>query len=556
MIEFSQLTLIYPNGTKALSEISLRIKEGEFVVLCGPTGCGKTSLLMTVNGLIPHTIKGELKGKVTVAGRDTRKCSVAELATLVGTVFQNPEAQIFNLTCEDELVFGVENLGLSREKITERLEYALKVVSLNGLRDRNTSQLSGGEKQRLVIGATLAMGSRILVLDEPLSDLDPRGKEEVLRALAELNQRWGITVVVAEHNLDKVLEFANRMLVMEEGRVVLDGEPRSILSEHHSFLTRLGIRLPQVVEASLMLSPGNICFSPEELSFVLKSRMIGAYSNTPVQAGINFGDSSNKGVPIVQTERLRYCYPNKRVALKDVSLSIDNGGVVAVVGNNGAGKSTLAKILIGLLKPTSGDVVLFGESMKKQKLKTLSSKVGFLFQNPDNQLFCDTVEEEVATGLPPLPTSEKLQKVSELLKKMGLEQYRNRHPHALSRGERQRVAVATALAKKPKVLVLDEPTTGQDWKHICALMEMMEEEMEAGITVIMITHDMRLVAEYADDVIVLSNGELKAKGHPRSIFSQPQLLKEAGLDVPPLAEASLLAGLSEPILSPGEIRKV
>jgi len=545
MIELSNVSFIYPDGTRALSEISVRIREGEFVLLCGPTGCGKSSLLMTINGLIPHTIEGKLQGKVMVVRKETRETPASELATLVGTVFQNPESQIFNLTCEDEIVFGPENLSLHREEITKRLDYALRVVSMDGLRDRNTSQLSAGEKQRLVIGATLAMGTRVLILDEPLSDLDPQGKEEVLNTLKGLNQREGITIMMAEHNLDEALPVATRVLVMEAGRMVLDGEPRRLLYENHPFLSRLGIRLPQVVEAGLAISPGKICLTPDELSMILRPE-------TVRKEGNNLNNTHRKGRAIVKTERLYYSYSNNKPALRNLSLSFHNGGVVALVGNNGAGKSTLARILIGLLKPTSGDVHLFGENIKKLRLKNLASKVGFLFQNPDNQLFCDTVEEEIATSIPVF-THQKVQIISDLLKKMGLDRYINRHPQALSRGERQRVAVATALVKEPQILILDEPTTGQDWKHIRKLMDIINDVVGKMVIAIMITHDMRLVAECADLVVVLSDGELKAIGDPRSIFSEPRILEQAGLCLPPLAKASVLAGQRNIVLSLGEI---
>jgi energy-coupling factor transporter ATP-binding protein EcfA2 len=229
MIELSGVSFSYPDGTKALSEINLVIDEGEFVVVCGPTGCGKSTLLMTVNGLIPHTVSGEYQGEARVAGRVVRDVSVAGLAAHVGTVFQNPEAQIFSLTCEDEIAFGLENLSLSPWEIDKRIDNVLHLLSLDSLRRRRTAELSGGEKQKLVIAATLAMGPRVLVLDEPLSDLDPEGKITVLNTIARLNQE-GMTIVMAEHNLDLVLQDATRMLVMEKGRVVFDGDPCSILA--------------------------------------------------------------------------------------------------------------------------------------------------------------------------------------------------------------------------------------------------------------------------------------------------------------------------------------
>ena len=518
------------------------------MVLCGPTGCGKSTLLMAISGLIPHSVEGRLTGRVTVAGRDTRETPVAELATVVGMVFQNPEAQISQLTVEDEIAFGLENLCLPRPEIGARLEETLELLGIEGWREAITSRLSAGQKQLLAIAATLAMKPQVLVLDEPLSDLDPQGKRLVMEAVANLNRRLGMTIILAEHNLDEVAHLATRVVVLDRGRIVLDGEPREVLSNYASDLAALGVGVPQLAEASLRLGLKEVALTPEELAPALKSWARWHRKGPEEKAG------NGRSGTAVEARELGYTYPDGTVALQEVSFSIGKEEVVALVGGNGAGKSTWAKLLIGLLRPTAGDLCLFGRSVRRQRISGLASQVGFLFQNPDHQLFCDTVEAEVALGLSRLPMDAREREVAGLLRLTGLERYRRAHPFALSRGERQRVAVATVLAAGPKVLVLDEPTTGQDWKQVRALLELVREEVNRGATAIVISHNMRLVAEYCPRMVVLNQGEVRAVGPSRALFSDPSSLADCGLAAPPLVRASQLAGINPVILLPDEIR--
>ena len=484
MIELSGVSFCYPDGTEALAETNLVIDEGEYVVVCGPTGCGKSTLLMTLNGLIPHTVSGEYRGKARVAGREVGDLSVAELASAVGTVFQNPEAQIFSLTVEDEIAFGLENLGLPPAEIDKRLNHILQTLSLEGLRRRRTAELSGGQKQKLVIAATLAMGPRVLVLDEPLSDLDPEGKITALDIVARLN-REGVTIVMAEHNLNAVFKDATRMLVMDKGRVLFDGCPGYILARRYGELSSLGLRLPRFAQAG-------------EGEAVISERICPVED---VEGGMTAGSD-----PFLKAEGLGHTYPGGIMALKGVSFSLGEG-IVCLVGDNGAGKSTLARILAGLIKPSQGDAFLRGESIRRLGLKKLSWKCGFLFQNPDLQLLFDSVEEELFSCLPGVRDREK--RVSEILERMDLQDYRKRHPQSLSRGERQRVALGAVLLRSADLLILDEPTTGQDWKHISLIMEIAAEKVKKGALALLITHDLRLVDDYAEQVLLFRGGKLE-----------------------------------------------
>jgi len=529
VIVLSEVIFSYPDGTRAINGVSLCIPEGEFVLLCGPTGSGKSTLLLTLNGLIPHTVRGLLQGTVTVLGKDTRAASVAALACTVGTVLQDPETQIFHSTCTDEIVFGLENLGISREKIQRRLEEVLRQFCMEEFRDRRTAELSGGEKQKLVVAATLAMGSRVLVLDEPLSNLDPEGKRALLEVLRELHQQ-GITVILAEHNLDLAALYATRMIVMDRGRVVLDGSVQTLLCGHGSDIQRLGLRLPSGTGTSRRSALGET----------------GCNEDAPLGAGIQGRAACPKDPgwvreppAVLRAETLSYDTAAGREVLREISFALPCG-IAALVGGNGAGKSTLARILTGLAKPTDGDAFLRGRSVRKLGLKRLSKTCGMLLQDPDLQLISGTVEEELRSCVDSTP--EGVNRARTTLERLDLAAHRLKHAQCLSRGERQRVAMATALLRATDLLVLDEPTNGQDGVHIAALLEILRETAGRGTLVLMITHDTRLMADATDHLLVLRGGRLLAQGSPQKIFGNPTLLRACRLDAPSWPQRALLTG--------------
>jgi len=457
----------YNNAARyALDGINLHIGQGEFVLLSGPSGCGKSTLARTLNGLIPHSIAGQMEGRVVVNGLDTREHPVAQLASRVGMVFQIPETQLFNLTVGEEVAFGPRNLGLNEEEVKERVAFALEAVGLAGYRARAAYQLSGGEKQRLVIASVLAMQPRVLVLDEPFSSLDEKGIVLVLETLKKLNRELGLTVLIIEHRVAPVARFARRFIVVNEGKVILDGEPAAVLTKGEQ-LTALGIRR-RVISHTIRNTQCATC-------------------NTQ---------------PAIIFDSVSFSYDGRRV-LHDLSFQIGQGEFAALVGENGAGKTTVARLILGLLQPQAGEVrVAAGDGRPRW-----GQDVGLLLQNPLEQLFCDTVEEEVAFGPRNFGHSAE-PVVDEVLAITGLIPYRRRPVSALSCGQQQRLALAAVLALSPTIVILDEPTVGQDWGHLQRFMDFVARLHQQGTTVLLITHDAEIVRIYAQRTLHLQDGRV------------------------------------------------
>lgn len=545
LVRFEKLTYSYPySDSRVLSDINLKLEKGEFILLVGPSGCGKSTLVRCLNRLVPEISGGNLSGRVMLRGKDLKNEKVHTLALEVGMVFQNPETQLFSLTVEDDLAFGPENLGLPRKEVLSRVEKSLKAVKLERLRDHFIFTLSGGEKQRTAIGGNLAMEPEILVLDEPTSDLDPAGSREVLELLRRLNAEKQTTLILIEHKLDAVFETADRMLVMDEGRIVLDGKPFEILCREEEKLKKLGIHPPQFTEITRFLG-----FDSETSNFpsyenILKrlaellqpsATELNSENRKEAKLEIPSIPSPQESISHVRIEKLCCRREDGSETLKNISLEIKHGEFLALLGHNGAGKTTLASHLMGFCRPSSGRILLNGKDMSKYSTAQLSQQIGYLFQNPDSQIFMNSVFEEVRFGLENLkmPEEEIKKRVNSALETMELSAYRNKHPQALSRGQRQRLAVASILALEPDLLVLDEPTTGQDRGRIRKFLDKIRELNRLGKTVILITHDMELAAEYVERVIIMKQGEILLDGPAADVFSSPEELGEAGI-IPPL----------------------
>ncbi|KKG13418.1 ABC transporter ATP-binding protein [Methanosarcina sp. 2.H.T.1A.6] len=545
-IRLENLTYSYPySDFQALSDVNLELKKGEFVLLVGPSGCGKSTLVRCLNRLVPEISGGSFSGRVLLRGKDLKHEKVHKLALEVGMVFQNPETQLFSLTVAEDLAFGPENLGLSSPEVRSRVETALKEVGLERLRDHFIFTLSGGEKQRTAIGGNLAMQPEILVLDEPTSDLDPAGTREVLELLRRLNAEKQTTLILIEHKLDAVFEMADRMLVMDNGRLILDGKPFEILCREEEKLRSLGIHPPQLTEIASLLGLGSETSNVPAYETLLKrlTELLQA-SEAENQLGSQEWAESEipasmlqppESLPHVRVENLCYRHEDGSEAFENLNFEIKHGEFLALLGHNGAGKTTLAGHLIGFCRPACGRVLLNGKDISKYSTAQLSKQVGYLFQNPDSQIFTDSVLEEVRFGLENLGMSEEEIKrlANSALEMMELSAYIKRHPHALSRGQRQRLAVASILALEPDLLVLDEPTTGQDRGHIRNFLDKIRELNRLGKTVILITHDMELAAEYAERVVVMKQGKILLDGPTAEVFSSPEELGAAGL-IPPL----------------------
>lgn len=521
-------------GRSALDQVSLEVTAGEWVAVLGASGAGKSTLCLSLNGLIPHFVRGAMAGEVRVLGADTRERSVSQIAEAVGLLFQEFESQLFCTSVELEVAFGPENLQVPPAEIRRRVTEALAAVGLAGMERREPAVLSGGQKQRLALSAVLALQPRILVMDEPTTDLDPVGREEVFAVARRLRDYRGMTVIVAEQETEAALR-ADRVVVLDSGRVAGVGRPEELLTRG-GWLEELGVAPPAVAQLFARLDEPP-CLEAQEAAARLRER--GYRLDGAEVAELEAADRARGGTygeSLLEIQGLEHRYPDGTQALAGVDLTIREGEFVALVGANGSGKTTLARHLNGLLRPTRGAVRVAGTATDRASVTTLGRSVGYVFQNPDHQLFAETVAEEVGFGplihgCPPAATQLR---VAEALAAVGLTGREAEDPFSMTKGERQRVAVASVLATRPRVLILDEPTTGLDFHERRSLMALVQRLNEAGHTIVCITHHMEIVAEYAHRMVVLREGSVALDGPTRLIMAREAELAEAGLRPPDL----------------------
>ena len=552
IISLKDVTFSYKGSKRrALDGITLNVKQGECVAVLGPTGAGKSTLACVMNGTAPRFMDGSLAGDVTVDGLVPAKVGTAQMASRVGLVFGDPDTQLFGMTVEEDVAFGPANLGLGYESIMERVGKSIGDMRLAGLERRAPHRLSGGQKQATAIAGVYAMLPKIMVLDEPTSMLDPEGKARVFGIVRMLKEQLGVTVVLIEQEVDDILTLADRVFVMRSGKFVLSGTPREVFGRVEE-LRQAGVRVPQIVEFGTLIGAAETPFTIEE-----------AISAAPASASVNEAATpaaaprasrAAQADPVVEAVDVEFTYPGGARALDGVNLAVGRGDFVAIVGQNGAGKTTLTRHFNGLLRPSSGDIRVLGRSAKGVPTIELCRHVGYVFQNPDEQLFCTSVQEELRfgptnIGVDPHVTS---QRVEEILGDIGLTKYREVWPKYLTKGERQRLALASVVAMDPDVLIVDEPTTGLDWVESLQILDYLERlRNEQKKTIIIITHDMNIVSLYAKRVVVMARGRVVGDGTPREIFSQPDLMELACLRRPPIADLSQ-ALWGEVLLTPAE----
>jgi energy-coupling factor transport system ATP-binding protein len=516
----------------------------------GPSGSGKSTLTLCLDGLIPHLIEGEYGGEVVVAGLIAGSTPVRLLTQEAGLVFQDPESQFCTLTVEDEVAFGPENLGWPVERIESVIDEALAMMGLKGFRRRRLSGLSGGEKQRVALAAVLAMGPRVLVLDEPSANLDPGATAELFSVLKQLSRARRHTIVIIEHKLDEIIDWVDSVLVLgPDGHLAFRGDPSAAFYEHADDLAKLGVWQPQTAELVRALVekgwevPGRPLDVDGTVSALVSTPGLVARmrERSLPPGGENAGAGLSEG-PILRTRALSFSYPDGNPALTDVSVDVAKGSFLAVLGVNGAGKTTLASLLSGVLRPPRGSVFLDGEDVAGLSAQSLSGRVGHVFQNPEYQFITDTVWGELAFSLVPRAGHRKAgglspdqeARVEAWLDRLDLLRLAEANPFTLSQGQKRRLSVAAMLIRGQDVLILDEPTLGQDELQATRLMAMMATLQREGKTVIMVTHDMRLVSENADALVVLSEGRVLYQGEPGAYFADPGLVKRCGLAVPVL----------------------
>ncbi|MFQ6134125.1 MAG: ABC transporter ATP-binding protein, partial [Armatimonadota bacterium] len=540
-IEVEGVWFTYPGaGEAALRGVTFGQEAGSVALLMGRTGAGKSTLCRCLNGLIPSYLRGELRGAVRLNGADIAGRHVAELAQTIGLVFQDFETQLVSSDARSEVAFALESFGRPREEMRRRVGEALAAVRLerlagNGRRDPAT--LSGGEKQRLAIASVLASRPPLLVLDEPTTDLDPVGKAELFQVARELHEQ-GITLLIAEHETSQALS-ADRLLVLREGELAFDGPPAELLRDpdRTGELSLHPLEMPQLFAAL------GCDERPLTVAEAAKSLLAGGWElDAPSVAELRGVDERRRqryGDLVVTAEGVAHRYGDY-AALDGVSLGVREGEFIAILGQNGCGKTTLAKHLNGLLKPTEGRVVAGGQDTRQAPIADLARVVGYVFQDPDHQIFEQRVDREVAFGLRNLgiPEEETEARVREALEAVGLWEKREADPFTLTKGERQRLATASVLACRPRVIILDEPTTGLDGAEQRRMMELLRRLNEQGHTIIVITHCMWAAARYAHRVVVLSDGKVVADASAREVFGDLDLLARNCLEAPDIVRLS------------------
>jgi energy-coupling factor transporter ATP-binding protein EcfA2 len=520
MIRFEHLSYHYPGSElPVLRDLSLEVEEGEFLLVIGPSGAGKSTLLRCLNGLVPHFYGGAVAGEVRVDGRDPIALGPRGMADLVGFVLQDPEAQFVVDKVEDEMAFALENQGLDPIVMRKRVEEALDQLNIAHLRQRSVNTLSGGERQRVAIAAVMTLQPQVLVLDEPTSQLDPQAAEEVLDTLVKLNQDLGLTIILSEHRLERVVQYVDRILYLSgNGQPPLLDEPRAVLGQVD--LTPPLITLAKALDWSPL--PLTIKEGRRFAKKVESSRQQAA-GGRPHHAAANTPYATRPADRAISVQNLVFSY-NGHPALKDISLDIGQGEFVALMGRNGAGKTTLLKQLVGLLKPDQGQVQIIEpgtrRSMNTRRADTeeIIQVIGYVPQNPNALLFNDTVRQELDFTL--RGHGRPAGDYDGLLGALGLTDHAGRYPRDLSVGERQRVALASILVAEPQILLLDEPTRGLDYRQKAALVDFLQREKAHGRTVIMATHDVELVASCADRVILLGDGQVVVDGPARQVMSE------------------------------------
>ncbi|GAT74361.1 ABC transporter related protein [Microbacterium sp. HM58-2] len=558
--------------------VSFDIRPGEVVLLLGPSGSGKSTLTLALNGLVPHAVPATMTGTVEAGGLDTRTTTTAQLSTRVAMVFQDPDAQIVTGTVYDEVAFGPENLLLPLAEVTARTEDALRRVGLWERREENPDRLSGGGRQRLAIACALAMGSPLIVLDEPTANLDPQGIDDVYEALADVVAAGDRAILLVEHDLDAAMGFATRTIVLDRsGRLAFDGPVDEVLRRHVHELVDMGVWLPAATLAALRMREAGVAVDPLPLT-VAELREALNSSSWPLsdsEPAVTARSSSERSAaerdetphvafessdrrfdsvapllrsttgdtadPIIRARGLTV-HRGRTEILHGIDLDIHPGTLTAIVGANGAGKTTLIQALGGVVPPPRRQVVVDGIDPGSASPRELSSRIGFVFQNPEHQFIAHTVFDELAHGLRlrRTPDAEIEARVGEMLDRFGLAHKAGVHPFLLSGGEKRRLSVGTALISRPGVLALDEPTFGQDRARAAELLDLLESLRAEGTTVVVVTHDLQLVAEHATHTVILAGGRVHAAGTTAELFAGEHTFTSAGLRLPALHR--MLAG--------------
>ena len=547
IIEFKDYTFKYRSQVEpTLRHVNLTINAGEKVLIVGPSGSGKSTLAHCINGLVPFSFPGESTGSLTVSGKDPAKEGIFGMSKLVGTVLQDTDGQFIGLTVAEDIAFALENDCVPQEELFQRVDEVAETVDVKFLLDHAPTELSGGQKQRVSMAGVMIDDVDILLFDEPLANLDPATGKRAIDLIDEISKTTGKTVLIIEHRLEDALyRDVDRIVVVGEGEIVADMKPDELLCT--DVLEKEGIREPLYITA---LKHAGCTVKPETLPQHIESMELAPYREK-VQGWFQKAElppERQRTESMLEVEGLSFSYvPGKKV-LQDINFRIEKGEMVSIVGKNGAGKSTLSNLICGFITPNSGKILLEGEDISGLSIKERGEVIGLVMQNPNQMISKPMIFDEVALGLAVrgVPEEEIKERVHETLKICGLYPFRNWPVSALSFGQKKRVTIASILVMNPRVLILDEPTAGQDFRHYTEIMEFLKDINERlGITIIMITHDMHLMLEYTDRAIVIADGRLIADDAPARVLTDSQIADRAYLKETSLYELAVKCGISD-----------
>ncbi|MDO4620285.1 MAG: ABC transporter ATP-binding protein [Lachnospiraceae bacterium] len=548
IIEFRNFSFQYRTQTEpSIQDINLKIYPGEKVLITGPSGCGKSTLAHCINALNPCSFSGKTDGTLIVDGKTPSQEGVFGMSKTVGTVLQDTSGQFIGLTVAEDLAFALENDAVPQKELFERVDRAAEIVGMTAFLKHSPTELSGGQMQRVSMGGVLVDDVSILLFDEPLANLDPMTGKTTIELIDEICHTQDVTVVIIEHRLEDVLyRDVDRIIVMEEGRIVADEHPDVLLSG--DVLNKTGVREPLYVTA--IKHAGGV-IRPEDHPQHIETMQLEPYREA-VRSWFSQAEapaSKKSGRPALALEHVSFSYEESEPVLKDVSLQIEQGEMLSIVGKNGAGKSTLASLIMGFLKPQSGTIRLNGEDISPLSVMERGEKIGLVMQSPHQMISKPMIYDEVALGLAVrgVPEDEIKERVHQVLKTCGLYQMRNWPVSALSFGQKKRVSIASILVMNPEIIILDEPTAGQDYRHYTEIMEFLKKlNEEMGLTIVMITHDMHLMLEYTDRAIVLADGEKLADDTPARVLTDESIADRAYLKKTSLYDLSVRCGISSP----------
>lgn len=545
LIQFENFTFQYnAQSEPTLRDITFSVRKGEKILIAGPSGCGKSTITHCINGLIPFSYSGEMTGSLRIKGKETREMSVFELSKIVGTVLQDSDGQFVGLTVAEDIAFALENDCVGGAELYRRVGAAAEKVGISDHLHHAPTELSGGQKQRVSLAGVMVDDVEVLLFDEPLANLDPATGKQAIELIDDIQKQTGAAVIIVEHRLEDVLwRHVDRIILVNDGRILSDSSPDELLST--DLLLENGIREPLYITA---MRYAGCSITKDMHPWSIREIEISDENREKVRkwfTSVKPPEQKPERRTALEAENITFSYPNGQKALSDVSLSVKSGETVAIIGTNGAGKSTFSKVVCGFETQQSGTVRLNGEDIADLSIKERAEHIGYVMQNPNQMISKVMIADEVATGLRTrgMPEEQIKEKVNETLRTCGLWEFRSWPVSALSYGQKKRVTIASILVLSPEIVILDEPTAGQDYRHYTDIMEFLGEINRKGITVIMITHDMHLMLEYAERAVVFNGGKVIADDECAAILTDNAVIERASLKETSLYDLAVRCGI-------------